>query len=158
MRPGIRLAHSGERLSDEEVTQESLLILIGGDETTRHVITGGLEQLLLHPEQKDKLVADPSKIPVAVQEMLRWVTPIQNMARTATRDTELRGVRMQENDNSQLAAIGVTLNERLSGVESEIYQVRNRSNQDPLNYPIKLNNKIAALQNLPVSVPVEVTT
>ncbi len=40
------------------------------------------------------------------------------------------------------------MNERLSEVEGEIYQVRNRSNQDPLNYPIKLNNKIAALQNL----------
>jgi len=57
-------------------------------------------------------------------------------------------VRLQENDNSELAAMGGNVNERLSGVEGEIYQVQNRSNQDPLNYPIKLNNKIAALQGL----------
>jgi len=95
------LVHSeidGESLTDEELTQESLLILIGGDETTRHVITGGLEQLLLHPDQKRKLVEDPSKIPTAVEEMLRWVSPIQNMARTATSDTELHGEKISKGD------------------------------------------------------------
>jgi len=56
--------------------------------------------------------------------------------------------RLEENDNTELASLGATVNERLGEVEGEIYQVRNRSNQDPLNYPIKLNNKIAALQNL----------
>jgi photosystem II stability/assembly factor-like uncharacterized protein len=56
--------------------------------------------------------------------------------------------RVAENDNAELASLGGTVQERLGGVESEIYQVKNRSNQDPLNYPIKLNNKIAALQNV----------
>ena len=95
------LVHSdidGDKLTDEELIQESLLILIGGDETTRHVITGGLEQLLLHPDQKQKLIDDPSKIPTAVEEMLRWVSPIQNMCRTATRDVELRGQKIREGD------------------------------------------------------------
>jgi cytochrome P450 family 142 subfamily A polypeptide 1 len=54
--------------------QESLLILIGGDETTRHVISGGAWQLFLHPEQRRTLAADPSGIPTAVEEMLRWVS------------------------------------------------------------------------------------
>ena len=81
----------GEKLDDEEVLMEALLILIGGDETTRHVISGGMYQLLMHPEQRQRLVATPAAIPTAVEEMLRWVTPIQNMARTATRDVELRG-------------------------------------------------------------------
>lgn len=81
----------GERLDDEELMYESLLILIGGDETTRHVISGGMYQLLTHPDQKQKLVDDPSKIPTAVEEMLRWVSPIKNMARTVTAETELRG-------------------------------------------------------------------
>lgn len=81
----------GERLGDNELLMETLLILIGGDETTRHVISGGMYQLLQHPQQRQKLIADPSKIPTAVEEMLRWVTPIQNMARTATRDVVLRG-------------------------------------------------------------------
>ena len=81
----------GQRLDDDAILQESLLILVGGDETTRHVITGGTEALLRHPEERAKLVADPALVPTAVEEMLRWVTPIQNMNRTATRDVELGG-------------------------------------------------------------------
>ena len=95
------LVHSeldGDRLNDEEILQESLLILIGGDETTRHVMTGGLEALIRNPEQKRKLIEDPSKIETAVEEMLRWVTPIQNMNRTLTRDYELRGQKMREGE------------------------------------------------------------
>lgn len=56
--------------------------------------------------------------------------------------------RLEASDNAELETLGMTVNDRLGGVESEIYQVRNRSNQDPLNYPIMLNNKIAALLNL----------
>ena len=88
----------GERLSDEELIQESLLILVGGDETTRHVITGGMKALIEHPDQRQKLIDDPSRIPTAVEEMLRWVTPIKNMNRTATRDVELRGEKIHEGD------------------------------------------------------------
>lgn len=88
----------GERLTDDEVLVDSLLILIGGDETTRHVISGGMYELLRHPPQRRALAADPSRIPIAVEEMLRWVSPIQNMARTATRDTELRGEKIREGD------------------------------------------------------------
>ena len=95
------LAHAeleGDRLSDEEILQESLLILIGGDETTRHVMTGGLLALIQHPDEKRKLVRDPRQIPGAVEEMLRWVSPIQNMNRTLVRDTTLRGQRLREGD------------------------------------------------------------
>ncbi|TDB90965.1 cytochrome P450, partial [Actinomadura sp. 7K534] len=81
----------GHRLDHDSLLQESLLILIGGDETTRHVISGGMWQLFQHPGQRDALIADPSGIPAAVEEMLRWVSPIKNMARTATRDTVLDG-------------------------------------------------------------------
>lgn len=88
----------GERLDDEALLHETLLILVGGDETTRHVISGGMEQLLAHPDQLHALAEDPSGIPVAVEEMLRWVSPIQNMNRTATRDTELGGQKIAEGD------------------------------------------------------------
>jgi cytochrome P450 family 142 subfamily A polypeptide 1 len=88
----------GDRLSDEAVLHESLLILIGGDETTRHVISGGMEQLLLHPDQQRKLITDPTLIPLATEEMLRWVSPIKNMCRTVTRDTEFRGQQLSEGD------------------------------------------------------------
>jgi cytochrome P450 family 142 subfamily A polypeptide 1 len=82
----------GEHLSDDEIVMESLLLLVGGDETTRHVIVGGTEQLLAEPDTKARLLADPELLPAAVEEMLRWVTPIKNMARTTTREVEIEGV------------------------------------------------------------------
>jgi len=88
----------GQKLTDDEILQEGLLILVGGDETTRHVITGGMEQLMRNPDERCALIDAPSKIPVAVEEMLRWVTPIQNMNRTATCDVELRGQWIHEGD------------------------------------------------------------
>jgi cytochrome P450 family 142 subfamily A polypeptide 1 len=81
----------GDHFDDDEVIHESLLILVGGDETTRHVISGGMEQLLRHPDQTRRLVTDPAGIPVAAEEMLRWVSPIKNMCRTAVRDTTFFG-------------------------------------------------------------------
>jgi cytochrome P450 family 142 subfamily A polypeptide 1 len=88
----------GDRLADEALLHESLLILIGGDETTRHVISGGMEQLLLHPEQHRMLLDDPARIPLATEEMLRWVTPIKTMCRTVTRDVEFWGQRLSEGE------------------------------------------------------------
>ena len=88
----------GDRLTDDEIIFESLLILIGGDETTRHVITGGIYQLLQHPEQWQQLQGDRALIPAATEEMLRWVSPIKNMARTATADTTLGGKDIKAGD------------------------------------------------------------
>ena len=87
----VHAEHEGERLTQEELFGESLLLLVGGNETTRNVISGGMEALLAHPDQLDHLRRHPEDIPVAVEECLRWVTPIINMARTATEDLELRG-------------------------------------------------------------------
>ncbi|MBM3675879.1 MAG: cytochrome P450 [Actinobacteria bacterium] len=85
----------GEHLTHDALIHESLLILIGGDETTRHVISGGGYQLLSNPDQWEHLKADRSLIENAVEEMLRWVTPIKNMARTVTRDVEFHGASMK---------------------------------------------------------------
>jgi cytochrome P450 family 142 subfamily A polypeptide 1 len=81
----------GLRLADEEILMESLLILVGGDETTRHVMTEGMYELLRRPVELRHLAGNPSAIPLAVEEMLRWVSPIKNMARTATRDAVVGG-------------------------------------------------------------------
>ena len=82
----------GDRLDDESIVQESLAILIGGDETSRHVITGGMQALMEFPGEREKLQADlAGGIEVAVEEMLRWVTPVKNMARTTMDDVELGG-------------------------------------------------------------------
>ncbi len=88
----------GERLDDEALLQESLLILVGGDETTRHVISGGMYALLRHPDQRALLAREPQRLPIAIEEMLRWVTPIQNMNRTATRDVTLHNETIRAGD------------------------------------------------------------
>jgi cholest-4-en-3-one 26-monooxygenase len=84
----------GEALSHDDIVMESLLLLIGGDETTRQVTSGGMEVLLRHPEQQAALVANAVAIDSAVEEMLRWVSPIRSMARTTTREVELEGTRL----------------------------------------------------------------
>ena len=88
----------GDRLDDPSLVHETLLILIGGDETTRHVLSGGMHALGRRPDQQARLAADRSLLPGAVEEMLRWVTPIKNMARTATRDVELGGRQIHAGD------------------------------------------------------------
>ncbi len=81
----------GDRLDDSQVISESLLILNGGDETTRHVISGGVYQLLVERDRWEAVRDDRDLLPSAIEEMLRWVSPIKNMARTATADVELEG-------------------------------------------------------------------
>jgi len=88
----------GEQLDDESIIQESLLILIGGDETSRHVMTDGVLALLEQPEQMALLRDNPAGIEVGVEELLRWVSPIKNMARTVTRDIELHGESLRAGD------------------------------------------------------------
>lgn len=88
----------GEKLDDEALVMEALLILIGGDETTRHVISGGMLALLENPDQHQRLRTGEVDLDTAVEEMLRWVTPIKNMNRTATRDIELGGQIIGEGD------------------------------------------------------------
>lgn len=87
----VRAEVEGERLADEMLYFDSLLLLIGGDETTRHVITGGIYQLLRDRQQWERLREDRSLLPGAIEEMLRWVSPIRNMARTVTRDVVFGG-------------------------------------------------------------------
>ena len=88
----------GEPLSVDALIYETMLILVGGDETTRHVMSGGLEALLLHPEQWEMLQNDRSLLDNAIEEMLRWVTPVRNMNRTATVDVELGGQKVLAGD------------------------------------------------------------
>ncbi|MBP1160783.1 MULTISPECIES: cytochrome P450 [Rhodococcus] len=92
----------GRRLTEEDIVAETLLILVGGDETTRHVLSGGMEQLMRHPEQRDQLVADRSLIPQALEEMVRWVSPVKNMCRTVTRDVEFHGTRLRAGEKMLL--------------------------------------------------------
>ena len=88
----------GRGLTDAQLCQLWLLLVIAGNETTRHLISNGVQALLEHPEQRDRLIADPGLTPSAVEELLRWVTPIMQFRRTATRDTVLDGTPIAAGD------------------------------------------------------------
>jgi cholest-4-en-3-one 26-monooxygenase len=119
----------GDRLDDGEILHESLLILIGGDETTRHVITGGVHQLLAHDRAGwEALAADRDLIPGAVEESLRWVTPIKNMARTATRDVELGGSRIRQGQKLLLLYPSANRDERVFP-EPMTFEIRRTPNE-----------------------------
>lgn len=92
----------GERMSDDEIVMETLLILIGGDETTRHTLSGGTEQLLRHRQQWEAAVADPSLLPGGIEEMLRWTSPVKNMCRTLTADTDFHGTSLTAGEKIML--------------------------------------------------------
>jgi cholest-4-en-3-one 26-monooxygenase len=85
-------------LSAMEFASFFMLLFIAGNETTRNATSGGVLALLQHPEQKEKLMAHPELLPTAIEEILRWVSPLIYFRRTATRDTEIRGVKIREND------------------------------------------------------------
>ena len=88
----------GESLSDVDIMFETMLVLVGGDETTRHVISAGTAALLQNPDQLALLKNDMSLLPSAIEEMLRWASPIRNMNRTATKDVIVNGMQIREND------------------------------------------------------------
>jgi len=80
----------GDQLSEAELAMFSIQLLVAGNETTRNLLSGGLAALAEHPEQWAALRADRSLLPGAVEELLRWTTPVISFMRTATRDTTVR--------------------------------------------------------------------
>lgn len=82
----------GHRLTHAEARMFCVSLLVAGNETTRHLISGAALALAEHPDQRRALAQDASLIPAAVEESLRWVTPIQAFGRTATRDVEVLDV------------------------------------------------------------------
>jgi cytochrome P450 len=88
----------GGRVSDAEFENTFWLFAVAGNETLRNGLPGGLIALLQHPEQLAVLRTHPSLLPGAVDEMLRWWTPVMVFRRTATRDVDLAGVRIGAGD------------------------------------------------------------
>lgn len=88
----------GERLTDLEFNLFFLLLINAGGDTTRNLVAAGTLALIENPAEWARLVADPSLLPTAIEEMLRWTSPVTMFTRTATRDTEVRGTPVREGD------------------------------------------------------------
>jgi cholest-4-en-3-one 26-monooxygenase len=88
----------GRKLTEIELTAFLGLLAVGGTDTTRNSFAGGMLALIEHPDQRRRLLDDPSLIAPAVEEVIRWVTPFTHFRRTATRDAEIRGVPVAAGD------------------------------------------------------------
>ncbi len=88
----------GERLDDAELNLFFITLIVAGNETTRNLINHSMVSLIEHPDQAQRLREDPSLWDTAVEELLRYGSSIHNFRRTATRDTEVRGVPINEGD------------------------------------------------------------
>jgi len=88
----------GDRLSELEFDLFIMLLTVAGNETTRNTISWGMWALMQHPEQYRALVEDPNKLERAIEEILRWATPVYHFRRTAAHDTEVRGQEIAAGD------------------------------------------------------------
>ncbi len=88
----------GERLDELGFNMFFVLLILAGNETTRNAISGGMLALSQHPDQKALLANDLSLLPSATEEILRYVSPVISMRRTATRDTEISGQAIREDE------------------------------------------------------------
>lgn len=88
----------GQHLSDYDFKNMFHVLVFAGNETTRTAISNGIKAFIDHPDQLDLLYTRPELIENAVEEIIRWATPVLHMRRTATRDTELAGVSIAEGD------------------------------------------------------------
>jgi cytochrome P450 len=104
---------NGAPMSDMDTASYYVIVASAGHDTTKDAISGGLRALIDHPDQLDRLRKDPSLMPLAVEEMIRWATPVKEFMRTATADTEVRGVPIAKGENVYLAYVSGNRDEEI---------------------------------------------
>ena len=118
----------GETLTDDELLMFFNQLLVAGNETTRNMISGGLWALASTPDQLARLVADRELIPSCIEEWLRWTTPVVAFMRTATVDTELRGVPIAAGDPVLLLYAAANRDEEVFGADAGEFRVDREPN------------------------------
>jgi cytochrome P450 len=120
----------GETLRDDELVMFLNQLLVAGNETTRHAISGGIAALAERPEQWARLVADRSLVTSATEEILRWTTPVISFMRTATRDTQVRGVDIAADDPLVLLYASANRDEDEFGPDADQFDVGRDPNHE----------------------------
>jgi cytochrome P450 len=113
----------GERLEEFDLLMFCMTLLVAGNETTRNLLSHGVAALATHAAQRARLAADPSLLPRAVEEALRWGSPIMSFMRTATRDTRLGEARISEGDRLLLFYVSANRDEAVFGADVEAFNL-----------------------------------
>jgi cytochrome P450 len=117
-----------DRLSDLEMSMFMIQLLVAGNETTRNLLSGGLATMAEHPEQWAAMRADRSLVPGAVEEFLRWTTPVVSFMRTATRPTVIRGQAIAEGDPVLLLYASANRDEEVFGPDADQFRIDRHPN------------------------------
>jgi cytochrome P450 len=120
----VRSEVRGRPLDPQELFMFLLTLLVAGNETTRTLLSGSVLTLHEHREQRTVLVADLALVPQAVEECLRWVTPVHAFCRTATEDAVVAGTAVAEGDYVCMLYASANRDERVFGADAAIFDVR----------------------------------
>lgn len=117
-----------DRLSEAELAMFLIQLLVAGNETTRNLLSGGLAALAAHPDQWAALRADPNLIPGAVEELLRWTTPVISFMRTATTDCTVRGQAVRAGEPLLLLYASANRDEEVFGTDADLLRIDRHPN------------------------------
>jgi cytochrome P450 len=104
---------NGKPLSDIDAASYYVIVATAGHDTTSSTIAGGLQALVENPRQRKRLTDEPALMPLATEEMIRWVTPVKEFMRTATADTTVRGVRIAKGEAVYLSYVSANRDEEV---------------------------------------------
>ena len=119
----------GQSLNDGEIFLMFLLLIIAGNETTRNAASGGMLALMDNPDQRQKLIDNPDIMLLAIEEIVRWTSPVMHFERVATKDTEIRGQKISEGDEVTLWYPSANRDEDVFGDTGDQFIVDRKPNE-----------------------------